>query len=171
MKRFINATAVLLMVSGMLFFVSCDADDEPDAGVPIVGTWSYESADIIIEINGQDILDYLVEVFEMSEEDATAMKESFEETMNEFEGMSWKFESNKTFTATSPEGDETGTWSLNEDHSKLTLVSDDETTVIDVKSLTSSKMELFFAEEFTQDMDEDGEDEVFHLDMTLVLKK
>jgi hypothetical protein len=75
------------------------------------------------------------------------------------------------FTVTSPEGNENGTWSLSADNKKLSLTSGTETDVITVKSLTSSKMELFYAEEYEEDMDEDGEDDVFAISMTLKLKK
>lgn len=71
---------------------------------------------------------------------------------------------------TSPEGNESGTWSLSSDNTKLTIVSsdDEESEVLDVKSLTSNKLELFYAEEFTEDMDEDSENETFAISITLL---
>lgn len=172
MKNRFNLIALLLIVSGALVFVSCSNNDEDgDPQSPIVGTWTYESADISITIEGQDFLDYLIEAFGLTQAQAEEFEADFEDTMNDFDGMSWSFTKDGKFTVTSPEGNETGTWSLSSDNTKLSLTSDGDTEVIDVKSLTSSKMELTYEETFEDDMDEDGENEELEISMLLGLKK
>lgn len=172
MKIYFNLVALLLMVSGTLFLSSCKEDDkDPDSDSPIVGVWEYESADVAILINGQDFIDYVIETFELSEEQAEEMKEGFDEEMNYFEGMSWEFKADGSMIVTSPEGNESGTWSLSSDNEKLTVTSDGESEVLDVSSLTSSTMKLNFEEESAEDLDEDGEDEVFEITIALTLSK
>lgn len=173
MKKYVNLAAILLMVSGMLFFASCEDndDDNPGSDSPMVGTWQHDTTAIEILIDGQDILDYLIETLELSEALAEEMKNGYYETMNEFEGTSWTFASDFTFKFVSPEGNETGTWSLSSDQKTLTLSSDGETDTIQVKSLTASKMELFIAEEVEEDMNGDEEWELLSIDLTLTLQK
>ncbi len=172
MKKWFNLGALLLMVSGSLVFTSCkDDDDDNEPESPLVGVWAYESVDISITINEVDFIDYIIEAFDLTQAEAEEFEEEFIEEMNEFDGMKWTFTKDSKFTVTSPEGNENGTWSLSADNKKLSLTSGTETDVITVKSLTSSKMELFYAEEYEEDMDEDGEDDVFAISMTLKLKK
>lgn len=174
MKNWINSLALLLMVSGLLFLVSC-GDDTEDVDVPltplIVGDWQYEAVDISITINGKDIFDFFKEEYELSDEEAQDLADSFEESMNNFEGMSWSFTENGNYVLTNTEGNESGKWALNGDKTILTLTSGNDSDEINVNVLTSNKLKLTYNHTHLEDMDEDGIDEEFGISISLSLKK
>lgn len=174
MKKWFNPLALLLIVSGTLFLTSCGGTNEDEGPVLtplIVGEWQYQSADVDITINDKDIFDYLVAEWGLSEEQAVQFAASFEESMNDFDGMSWKFNADGTYELTDPEETESGTWSLSADKSKLTLTSNGESDIINVSTLTSSKLVLSYTETFEEDMNEDGTNEAFGISIILEMKK
>lgn len=174
MKKCYNYLAVLLMVSGTLFVTSCDENDDDNSPISqsaIIGEWVYKSADISIVINDMDIIDYFIEEFEISEDSAEVWKEMFTEEMNDFDGYKWKFTSDNKYLVTSPEGNETGTWSLSSDNKKLTLTSEEETEVVDLKTLTSSKMIVFMEESMEEDINGDEVDDQIEVSFELELQK
>lgn len=96
-------------------FTSCKDDDgenNPQTNSLLVGVWQYESADVEITINGKDIIDYLVEAFELTEEEAAELAADFEEEIDDFDGIRWTFTNDGKYTLTSSEGNESGTWTL-----------------------------------------------------------
>ncbi|MEQ8469943.1 MAG: lipocalin family protein [Marinoscillum sp.] len=175
MKNWMKPVVLLLMVSGTLLLNSCggNVDDEDVTPITplIVGEWEYESADISITINDKDIFDYYMEYFELSEEEAQLLVDTFEESMNDFDGMSWTFTNDGKYVFTDKEGNESGTWALSSDKSKLTVTSGGESEQLNVNFLTQAKLKVSYTESFEEDMDEDGTMEVFGISIILELKK
>jgi hypothetical protein len=165
---------VLFLVSGVLSFVSCDDNDEKlitPSNQLLVGTWSYETAEIDLTVNGQSIVDYLIEVFELPEEQAVQIASMVEVASFQFNNATWKFNQDNTFTVVDEDETTNGTWSLSEDKKKLSLTADGETNTVDVIVLSSSKLQIFMTIEEEDDVDEDGTNEVLLIDATLTLKK
>jgi hypothetical protein len=169
--RIISQTFCL---AGLFFLASCDDNDEKSI-VPsnqlLEGTWLYEAAEIEIAVNGQDVVDYLIDVFELSEAQAAQIATIIKEDSFEFTNATWKFNHDNTFTSVYEDETTSGTWSLSADKKKLTLTADGETDIVDVLVLTSSKLQIFMAVEDQIDIDENGINETIVLDAKLKLKK
>lgn len=168
----LNHFVILFILLGSVCFTSCDKEDDvdPDLSGDIVGSWSYESSAWYITINGKDIVEYFVDEYGLTDEEAEEYAELYEESMVEvgFDLGGWTFNEDGTIVISSNEdGDETGTWSLSSDKTKLTMTFDGETGVINVVALTDTRLELSMDEEFDIDIDQDGQVEEFDMSLTI----
>lgn len=174
MKTIKTILKTLCLTVALFFFVSCD-DNEVKAIVPpdqlLEGNWSYEAAKIDVTVNGQDIVDYLIEVFELPATQANQIASMIENESFEFTDSSWKFNHDKTFTVLDDDQITTGTWNLSVDYKKLNLMADGETNSVDVLVLTATKLQVFMSIVEEVDIDEDGINERLVIDATLTLKK
>ncbi len=153
----------ILFVS--LFAVSCgDDDDESPAPVSdIVGTWTIQSSDFSILINGVEFIEYFIDALQLSEEEAILfsnliINESGIDDFSDFGEIIFRFEEDGSYTIVDPvDGDENGTYSLNNDETEITFVSEGESYIAEVGTLTSNRMRLIFHEaDSSEDIDEDG---------------
>ena len=174
MKTIKTILQTLSLAVSLFFVVSCDDNDEKlitPSNQLLEGTWSYEAAEIEFTVNGQDIIDYLIEVFELSDAQAAQIASMLKEDSFEFTNATWKFNRDNTFTAVQEDETTIGTWSQSDDKKKLTLTSDGETDIVDVLVLTTSKLQIFMSIEDQIDIDEDGINETIMIDAKLKLKK
>lgn len=168
-----NFLGLLLIVSSMLFFVGCSDKETQgdDAAATIVGTWTYESSDLLVLVNSKDIVQYFIEVFQLTEVEAQEFADLFEEGIDEFAGGTFTFNANGSFTVMAGSETSTGTWSVSEDGKTLTVVEDEGTTSLEIKTLTSTHLSLYLNETETDDLDQDGTDDTIQIELTLNLTK
>jgi len=166
----------LLTLFALVGFMGCSEDDEVKTvatEADLVGTWTMQSSEVDFTVNGQDIIDYMIEVLKISEEEATIQKEILEGGAAMESGMTIELKSNHTYIAKETgEDPDDGTWKLSSDGKKLLI---DEGTVdemeFEFKSIASNNLSLFTERSGKMDFDEDGTDETVEVKMTLNLTK
>jgi len=131
-------------------FSSCsdDAEEELSATVGLVGTWTLQSADIMI--NDQSMEDFITELASLLGVPEATLAEEFD--MDEFaSGTTIEFREDGTYTLNEVGDDspETGLWSATD---KTVTISDSDgadPVTLQVRSLTSSQAVFYMLEEET----------------------
>lgn len=175
MKRTLHFILTLSLLTSLGFLVSCSGDDKdevPQDG-PIVGTWTFSSIDFDATINGQDYIEYLVETFDITEEEAMFLAEFYRGQFlgSEFQSSTITFKRDGTYVTQGGDSEETGTYTLTNSNTKLTLSSGGEVTEFDVKELTNNNLKLEYTGVDEDDIDEDGTDETISFKINLHLTK
>jgi hypothetical protein len=173
MNRIFYSLLTLFALAG---FMGCSEDDDVKTiatEADLVGTWTMQSSEVDFTVNGQDIIDYMIEVLELSEEEASIQKEAFEEAMETESDMTIELKSNHTYIEKETGEDPVeGKWKLSSDGKKLLI---DEGTVDEIefefKSITSNSVSLFNERSDKIDFDGDQVKETVVAKMTLNLKK
>lgn len=130
---------VFLLGAVTFFLVACGSAEPKDK---LVGTWAVTS------VSFQELIDNMSdEQIQMIEAAGMTLMDLLEEAEEEMKKMKMSFdaEGNVTITGTRG-GDQTGTWSLNEDAKVLTIVTDNKSDELEIKSLESSSMMVYFKE-------------------------
>jgi hypothetical protein len=144
------------VIAFLLIFAlgACQKDNSTGGSGNIVGKWSVTSSNVKITVNGTDIVQYLVDNLGLTQQQAETMANSYAtEAMN----GTIEFKSDGTYSTTSDQGTTTGTWDLSSDKKKLTLdAGTSDEVIIDVKSLTSSKLVLTETDTQTEDVNADN---------------
>lgn len=170
----LKTTILALSLIASTFMVSCDKDDETPNQSDIVGLWTYVSHTMDLNINGKDIVTYLIEDLQMEAAEAEIYKNLILGMLGEeqFQGTTIRFNANGTFESTEPDGSkETGTYELLDNGRKVVTTSSDGVRELDVKTLTNNQLVLAFSETDQIDFDEDGTDDVLVMDMTMTFSK
>lgn len=172
MTKHLKIGSLLLIVTAMLTFTSCDSDDDKDPSGEslIVGTWTYESSTVDIKVDDVDLIEYLIDVLELGEEEAEDLELEWQEDFD-LGIESWEFEADGTFTYEADEETATGTWSLSNDGKTLTITESGESQSAEVETLTSGVLELYISDSFDEDLNEDGTDEELSIEVTIKLEK
>lgn len=174
MKTMKTISQTLFLAIALFIFVSCKDSDENSITPTdqlLEGAWSYEAAEIELTVNGQNIIDYLIEIFELTEAQAAQIADMIEENSFQFNNASWEFNHDNTFTVVDEDERTTGTWNLSDDKKKLSLTTEEETDIVDVLVLTATKLQVLMTYDEEVDIDEDGIDETLKIEGTLKLKK
>ena len=153
------------------FFVSCSDDDEEDN--LLVGTWSIQTTDIDVLVNGEDYVDYLVNTFGLSMAEAQLSEVGLEEEASVFDDdVTLSLSSSGNYTAM--EGSESfeGTWTANADNTMITFdqgTSDE--IAFNIVTLTDSQMVLEVTEEEQEDLDDDGTSETLSISISMTFTR
>lgn len=152
---FIYAIAIVSLLS------SCgnDDDDGPNNTSPIVGTWTYSDSELTVKIDNQGIAEFLIANGTNPVEAAAAESfyKSFLENALDLQGTSFVFNADGTYSVRENGAvEESGTYQLNSNNTKLTITSSEGPQEFDVEELTNNKMSLSFSEEEMEDFNEDG---------------
>ncbi len=164
--RFVKGI-ILVLFTGLVF-TSCSKDSNPEED--ILGIWEVEGVDFEATIGTKSLLQYYMDEFSMTEPQAQVVMAAFGAALAQQFTGTIEIKADNTYTATMGEDSDTGTWSLSSDYEKLTLDSDsDETIVLDIISLTSSKAVMGMSEEISEDLNDDDvpEDISVSVEMTL----
>lgn len=164
--RFVKGI-ILVLFTGLVF-TSCSKDSNPEED--ILGIWEVEGVDFEATIGTKSLLQYYMDEFSMTEPQAQVVMAAFGAALAQQFTGTIEIKADNTYTATMGEDSDTGTWSLSSDYEKLTLDSDaDETIVLDIISLTSSKAVMGISEEISEDLNDDDvpEDISVTVEMTL----
>lgn len=175
MKSMNKILSSLFAVCAFIILMSCSEDEEAAIATEadLAGTWTMQSSEIDFKINGKDIVDYMIETFEMSEEEAKAQKEAFEGETEMESGTTIELKSNHTYISKSAGDDpDNGTWKLINDGKKLLIdEGTDDEMEFEIKSISGSNLSLFTQRSEKEDFDQDGTDDTIEVQMTINLKK
>jgi hypothetical protein len=161
-----NFRLLAILVTGFLFLSACNEDEDLGAKADFVGAWDVVDVDIEINVNGQDIEDYL------GQDEANLYKALISSEIESiFDGATITLNSNNTYTSDIPgESAVTGTWTLRNNKLILDEGSSDEFEFT-VLSSSSSKLELQYTDiDNSSDIDFDGTNDEFEVivDMTYI---
>ena len=161
MKNNFNIFFLIGIISSNSLLFSCGREDENPMIDPIVGTWTYSSFEYDANINGQNYISYLTENYGIGALEAQLLANAYflQELEDRLESLRITFNSDGTYVLREGSNEESGTYSLQNNNSQLTLISDSETNVYEVTELTDNTLNLSFTEEELEDFDDDGEDE------------
>ena len=163
-----------VLIAAFSFLGSCMSEDKSPSAT-IVGTWSFDSYSLKeATINGQTALTYLTSVMGLSPQVAQSVQVLFlsgiiEEA--ELETTKFTFNADGTYVVRVDGVEEdSGTYSLQNNNTKLALTSVNGDQDFDVTSLTNNKLVLVLDESEPFDVNSDGTDEAveFAIEVTLV---
>jgi len=166
--RFVKGI-ILVLFTGLVF-TSCSKDSDPEED--ILGTWAFGDVDFEATVGTKTLLQYYMDEFGMTEIQAQAVMAAFNAALvQQFTGTV-EIRADKTYTATMGDETDTGTWSLSSDYKTLTLDSDsDETIILDIISLSSSRAVMGTTQEISEDLNDDEVPEDISVTIELTLDK
>ena len=179
MKEFKIDPLNFLIIILMVFAVACGDDDEAvDNGETteemLVGTWTTSSVEVTAEVDGESLIDYLVDVLGYSEGDAALFNAFFEAGLEDSVTGSITLNSDNTYDSNFDGDSDDGTWSLSADES--TIILDGGTTDevnLTISSLTSTTLIVSLEDAISEDLDDDPgtDDEEIMVEATVTLSK
>lgn len=145
-----NLLSLLLAAFSVVSFSSCsdDSEEELSATVGLIGTWTLQSADILI--NDKSMEQFITELATLMGVPEESIAEEFE--MDGFEsGTSLEFKEDGTYVLTEVGEDtpETGLWSATDKTVTIRDAAGNDPLILDVRSLTKSKAVFYMLEEET----------------------
>lgn len=183
MTKLLNGTKYFLLAGLMAFaLVSCDKDKDEDSAATeaeLIGTWNITSSETDFTVNGVPIMDFIMEAFSISEEQAelmlTQMLEEYGEDL-EITGTV-EFKDDNTYVMVTDGVTDTGTWELQSGGKEIIMdKGTEDETVITVKKSTSSEIVIEFTppndeDDEPYDLDRDGEPDTMDIILGLTLTK
>ncbi len=179
MKDFRVDPFYFLIIILVVFAIACGDDDEavdndPTTEEMLVGTWTTSSVEVTAEVDGQSLIDYLVNDLGYSEGDAALFNALFEAGLEESVTGSITLNSDNTYDSNFDGDTDDGTWSLSADESMITLDAGtaDEAT-LNINSLTSTTLIVSLEDVISEDLDDDPEtdDEEIMVEAVVTLSK
>lgn len=156
------------VVAALIFFVSCDREKTSVKDDDIIGVWTIASVDYNITVDGVDIIEYVMELFGISQSQAEAFKEMYTYDMT----GTFEFKADGTYFVDYEDGEDSGTWSLISGGEAILF---DDGTIYEINanvvSYKSDRLELNYTEKEYEDMNEDGTDEEILSKITMVMTK
>lgn len=173
MKNRSYFSPAILLLAFIVFFSSCREKEEP-AVSPIVGTWSYSTFQLDLQVNGQTLEQFLISLGATPQEAealANQIRNDFFSNAD-FAGTVLQFKADGTYEITvNGRLDESGTYELRNGNTLLRLTSDSETQEFQVKELTNSRLTILLEEEESGDFFEDGSPVLVKLQLELSFVK
>ena len=170
----LNKTLFLILMSlSLVFFNSCEKDEGTKASSDLIGTWNIDNSTVSVTVGGVDLVTYLMDAMELTQEEAEFMAGFF----TDFGSMSGTvtFNDDNTYQAKMVgEEVENGTWSISSDGKTLSLKesgdSEDSADNLTIITLTPSNLVIALpAESEMVDLDDDGTDET-QMDISIELR-
>lgn len=175
MDKFKKLLWILAIPAMVILFTACNDDEgaTPDPAADLYGEWLSSEILVSFSIDGQGMLTYLVDELDWSEAEAQEFVDAILQELSQGFSGSIEFRTDKTYTADFGDGPETGTWTLSEDKTLITLTQtgDSDPDEIDVVSLNATTLVVGFEEIFEEDLDEDGTNEIIDLGIELTFLK
>lgn len=172
MKTLTKKIALSLMALALvLTFPGCEKNNtnENHSG-NIVGVWTLESTTLDVLINGKSMIDYFMEEFNLTKEQAEALADLYFEGGNS-EGTI-EFKPDGTYMANMDGEKDEGIYEISADKKKLTI---DKGTIYEmefvVRTLTSSALIVEFTETESEDINEDGVADEIEILITMAFKR
>ena len=150
--------------------LSCSKDSNP--ADDILGTWTVESATFSAIVGTKTLTQFLIDEVGYTEAEAQQFIELFTLKMQQAFSGTIEMKSDNTYSSNIGGEDDSGTWSLISDDTKLVIDSDtDDPMTLDIIELTSSKLRVqgtYFEEE---DLNDDEVPETINIDIELTFIK
>lgn len=175
MIKYVQFAIISVFIATSCFLVSCVSEDDPPASA-IVGTWDYDSYTLqSATINGQPSITYLTTAMGLSTALAQQAQALFLSQLVAQSGLTtstFTFNSDGTYTIRNNgvQG-ETGTYSLQNNNTKLALTSTTGNKEFDVKSLTGNRLVLVLEDTVPYDVNMDRTPETVEYAIEVVLTK
>jgi hypothetical protein len=152
----------ILIIAMTLFAASCKKDT--DKADDLVGTWTAGTTTLTMKVGNKTLTQYFADTYGLTADQAQVYSAVVEQTVKQGFAGTIKVNSDNTYNSTLGGVNETGTWSLNSDRTKLTITpANDTPTTFDVVQLTSSTLKLHVAETTQEDLNDDGTPETLDL--------
>ena len=166
MNKLLRNTNLLFLVLMIFAFSSCSKDDEINAD-DIIGEWTISSSSMNMTIDGVDVIQFLKNEFELTQAEAEEMYNDY--FFYEITGTC-EFKNDGTYNSNIEGEIDNGTWEIN--GNKLTMDKDDpDEMIMDINTLTSSKLVVTSTETDVQDIDQDDTDETMVSKMQITFTK
>lgn len=162
MKRLFFIPAVMFLVFSQTLFTSCQKSTEDIIIVNgLIGMWRVHGSEIDTTVEGEELVDYLVNNFGYTEEKAQDFSDDFITENYHLEVASVSFKADKTYLLELINQDEEdGTWLVSADGKLLSLIESGDTTQFEILDITANSLSIQLpTEQNTVDADGDGEDE------------
>lgn len=165
---------IICISASMAFLSSCGKDDDEPAGSAIVGTWTYSDSEISILVDNKSISQFLIANGTNPTE--AALQESFYKVFLknflDLEGTSFVFYADGKYEVLdNGVVQESGTYQINSNNTKLTFTSTEGLQEVDIEELTNNRLSLSFSEEEMEDFNDDGALNTISLDILFKLVK
>ena len=161
---------ILILLFAGTILVSCEKDEDEPIDL-LIGTWTAESADVDLQVDGKTLTQYFTDLGY-----PPAQAQSLTTTINallqqQFTG-SLTLNADKTYTADLGTEADSGTWNLSSDSKQLTIDSSTEAPfILDIERLTENELVVTWNEVWQEDLNEDEIPENLDMDITLTLNK
>jgi hypothetical protein len=163
-------TFLVVLCAGILVS-SCEKDKGPTAEEKLVGTWTSGTSTFNATVNNTPMLQYFAGQG-VSQADAQMLTNLFNVTMQQTFSGTITFNSDKTYTSTLGGDTDSGTWSLNNDATELTIdSSNDDPVILQVQTLTEEQLRVKWQETGAEDLNEDTVPEQIAVDVDLTFDK
>lgn len=171
MQNKFRSLIILGISISMAFLSSCSKDeDEAPAVSPIVGTWNYSDSEVTILVDNLSISQFLI----ANGEDPidAAFQESivtvFLENALDLPGSSFVFNTDGTYSVReNGVVDESGTYQLTNNNTKLVISSSEGPQEFDVLEFTNNKLKLSYSEVEMDDFNDDGTDNAISISFVI----
>lgn len=161
-----NLTAVIVT---SLILYSCKKDSNKE---DLVGAWTFDNATFSTMVGSQTFTDYLVSALGYTLAEAQAFETLFNEQTKQFFTGTFTIKSDNTYTSNMGGTPDSGTWTLSADRTKLTIDSDtDDPYTVDVIEITKSKLHFQTVGTISEDLNDDGTNELITSTIDLFFKK
>ena len=160
----------LLALSVVMIFSACSKCKK--ASDNIVGTWTVGSSTFTTMVGNVTLAQYATDVLHLSATDAQTYTTIVNATIQQSLNGTIQIKSDNTYTSTLGGANDTGTWILNSDGTKITVTSSSGgTEVFDILQLTSSVLKIRLTNQLSEDLNNDGIPETITISADVTLNK
>jgi hypothetical protein len=153
-KVLIQASLIVVLLTSVLI-TSCKKSST--ANEDIVGNWTAGTTTLAVTVGTKTLTQYFADTYGLTTDQAAVYSGVVEQTVKQNFTGTLKVNADNTYTSNFGGTAETGTWSLNNDKTKLTVTPTNDTpTTFNVVELTASKLHLHILETTTDDLNSDG---------------
>ena len=169
-KKLPNLKLILIILISAGILSACSKKTETPSN-QLIGTWTISSATADITVNGKSLTQYYTDLGSTQTE-AAQLAQIIESSIQQSFTGTVTVKSDNTYTATISGSTDSGTWSLNSDGTKLTLVdSNNVSSTYDIVNLDSHNLELSFVTTEQDDLNSDGTPDTITLNVNMKLTK
>ena len=161
MKLFILNLSKFVLVLLVIFSTSCGDDDgdgeEANVIDLLIGTWTTDQiVSVTTSVDGQSILDYLVNEVGMSPTDAAVREALIQSALEQEVTGTLTINADNTYESMFAGGMDSGTWSLSADETTLTMFEGPDTIIITINSITATRWDASTGDTIMLDLDGDA---------------
>jgi len=143
----------LVLITGLILS-SCSKDETITDN--LIGTWTAGTSTFNATIGDKTLTQYFTDIMGLTTAEAQLYINFFNLTMQQSFTGTVQLNSDNTYTSTMGGNDDSGTWNLSADGTKLTIDSGTgDPMIFDIIELTSNKMQLQILEAINEDLNGD----------------
>lgn len=173
-NRLLNISIIFSLSLLLALNTSCKKKEETNEAINnLMGTWTFNNSDVNLSVDGVDLVTYMVDNFEYSQQEAETLVAYFKLAIGADNQGTINFKDDNTYQLNNSDGEENGSWSMDSEGTILTLNFAGETDNLNIITLNSSSLVLNIPTESEEvDLDDDGDVETtVDVDIELNLSK